>query len=112
MCLKKLKNLFHTLLGRGKPALERGRQALPRGRAPRKWWEFPVRLLRTTRRGGPNMPKSQRCPDCGAWAKRESKTIGGARYRCHNTFFFVRKPTKNICKLPIRGVSNSKEEKH
>ncbi|MDO9579947.1 MAG: hypothetical protein Q7J06_05195 [Bacteroidales bacterium] len=44
-----------------------------------------------TSRGGPNMPKRQRCPDCGKWSKRESKTMGGANYRCVNHGqFFVR----------------------
>ena len=44
-----------------------------------------------TSRGGPNMPKYQPCPDCGKWSKRESKTMGGAYYRCVNHGqFFVR----------------------
>lgn len=57
---------------------------------PRKWWEFPVRLIRTSR-GGPNMPKYQLCPQCRAGSKRQSKTLGGAYYFCVNHGkFFVR----------------------
>ncbi|MBA7642564.1 hypothetical protein ES703_50259 [subsurface metagenome] len=63
-------------------------QPLPGRKPPRKWWEFPVRLVRTSR-GGPNMPKYQPCPQCRARSKRQSKTLGGANYRCvkHGVFF-------------------------
>ena len=58
---------------------------------PRKWWQFPVRLVRT-RRLGPNMPKRQPCPSCHAGAKRKFKTEFGANYvcRCGRVFFVGR----------------------
>jgi len=38
----------------------------------------------------PNMPKSQRCPNCGKRCKRQDKTWGGAKYRCpKDGIFFV-----------------------
>jgi len=43
-----------------------------------------------TSRGGPNMPKFQHCPQCGASAKRKNKTVGGAYYfhkKCDCGFF-------------------------
>lgn len=54
---------------------------------PRKWWEFPFRLINTSR-GGFNMPKYQSCPKCKAGAKRKFKTDYGANYlcRCGNKF--------------------------
>jgi len=40
----------------------------------------------------PNMPKYQPCPICDRGSKRESKTLGGARYDCSiHGIFFVRK---------------------
>lgn len=40
----------------------------------------------------PDMPKHQPCPKCHGKAKRESKTLGGANYRCNRCklAFFVK----------------------
>jgi hypothetical protein len=43
-------------------------------------------------RGGPNMPRKQRCPECRRLSKRERKTVAGAFYscnRCKMTFLVV-----------------------
>lgn len=72
----------------GKTIEELEAQPLPEKKPPRKWWEFPVRLVRTSR-GGPNMPKYQPCPECRQGSKRHYKTHGGAYYLCgkHGEFF-------------------------
>lgn len=64
------------------------REVPPEKKKPRKWWQFPFRVI-STRRSGLNMPKQQPCPDCGSWIKRDSKTAGGANYICpkHGLFF-------------------------
>lgn len=58
-------------------------------RAPRKWWEWPFRVIQTSQ-GGPNMPRYQPCPRGHGWKKRISKSITGAWYfcnRCQEKFF-------------------------
>ena len=48
-------------------------------------------------RGGLNMPKHQRCPDCSRRSKRKDKTMNGANYwcpGCHQSFFVMRPPIK------------------
>ena len=52
-----------------------------------RWWQkilrrSPNARIINTSRGGPNMPKYQRCPDCGANVKRHHKTHEGAVYIC------------------------------
>ncbi len=78
MCGKMLKNPFRRS-EEGKPTP----QSVPEHKEykPRKWWEFPFRLINPSR-GGFNMPKYQRCPECGAEAKRQFKTDFGAIYLC------------------------------
>lgn len=48
--------------------------------------------LVTTRQPGPNMPKSQPCPQGHGWKRRKQKTMGGANYHCNTCRqdFFVR----------------------
>ena len=58
-------------------------------KTPTEWWQFPFRIV-STHRGGPNMPKYQRCPDCGGGAKRKEKTVGGAIYQHCGTRWLVR----------------------
>lgn len=64
-----------------------------RPKEPKKWWQFPVRLIKTSR-GGVNMPRYQPCPYGHGWKKRVEKTAGGAYYLCNRCpgKFFVRYP--------------------
>ncbi len=80
MCWKLLTKLFKR----------KKQEALPR-RKPRKWWEFPFRIINTSR-GGLNIPKYQPCSACSAGAKRQFKTEIGASYlcRCENRFVVSR----------------------
>ncbi len=72
---------------------------------PRKWWEFPFRIIKTGI-GGINMPKRQTCPGCGALAKRKEKTRTGAIYSCRcKTTFSVAAP-----KPRVGMVSKRREE--
>lgn len=65
----------------------------PKKKPPRKWWEFPYRLVNTSR-GGLNMPKKQPCPEHHGLKKRTKKTLAGAFYWCNRCDgeFFVRHP--------------------
>lgn len=80
MCFKKIKALFGHKETKAK--LEE-----PPEQRPKKEVKLERRIL--TGHGGPNMPKSQPCPECRGRAKRESKTMGGANYHCnkHGSFF-------------------------
>ena len=86
MCLSKMMRLFR----KRKLAVTEADLELPKVKPPRKWWQFPVRLIKT-KRPGPNMPKYYFCPQCRARSKRLDKTMGGANYFCRNHGrFFVR----------------------
>lgn len=63
-----------------------------RARAMPLWKSRRIFRVVSTSRGGPNMPKSQPCPQCGKWGQRDRKTMGGAYYRCSRckSTFFVR----------------------
>ena len=80
MCFSKIRRIF----GKRKPKKE----VVVKEKPPRKWWQVPVRVVRTSR-GGLNMPKFQPCPQCHAGSKRYNKTMGGANYSCrtHGEFF-------------------------
>ncbi len=77
MCLTKIKQFF-TRKKKEQPAPA---EVPEKKRPPRKWWEFPFRIIDTSK-GGPDMPKRQRCPQCRAFAKRHHKTLTGAEYHC------------------------------
>lgn len=85
MCLKRLKGIFR-----------KGEKEEP------KKEEQKLARIVSTRRGGPNMPKFQPCPQCHGQAKRESKTVGGDYYWCIKcgVAFFVnrrrRKPSRPV----------------
>jgi len=81
MCKERIKRLFKKRVS----TVSKVETAKPQ---PRKWWQFPVRVI-GTRRFGPNMPKTQPCPTCHAAAKRGAKTAGEAKYgfRCGEVFF-------------------------
>jgi len=54
-----------------------------------------------TKRGGPNMPVFQPCPECHANSKRGAKTEGGAYYICRtHREFFVRRD-RRIPTIPV-----------
>ncbi len=84
MCFHKIKEIF----GKSKLAAPPEGEAI-KEKPPRKWWQFPFRVLQASR-GGPNMPKYQPCAQCHASSKRQEKTLGGANYLCrqrHGKFF-------------------------
>ena len=91
MCIKKLKALFNR-----KPKAEARQISLSELRwKSLKLFKAIGRLVKTSR-GGLNMPRHQPCPQCGAGAKRQEKTLGGARYWCRRcgVGFFVRQNAK------------------
>lgn len=85
--------LLRRLFGREVRELD-----LTKKKPPRRWWQFPFRIIQT-HRGGLNMPKLQRCPHCGTWAKRREKTRTGAIYPCRcKTTFSVAAPRRRVVK--------------
>ena len=74
----------------------------------KKWWEFPFRIVSTSR-GGPNMPKSQSCPRCHAATRRTSKAVQGAHYscRCHEVFFIQTELTNRAPSGPFKALRPS-----
>ena len=66
-------------------------------RGGRKWWHFPVRLLKPRAPQVPTMPKRQPCPRCHGWRKRTRSVPAGAWYKCncgHGPFFVASRDTR------------------
>lgn len=83
-----VRNLLRKILPKEKEK-EKGEEAVAAPeKPPRKWWQFPFKVTKTSR-GGPNMPKFRRCPMCYARSRRTFKSEGGAYYQCrlHGEFF-------------------------
>lgn len=77
MCISKLRKLF-------KKEREQQKKEVPLEEM--RWWSPKhfkrIVRLKNTSRGGPNMPKYQRCPECSGLAKRTVKVEVGAYYHC------------------------------
>ena len=73
-------------------------------RGGRKWWHFPVRVLKARQRDTPNMPKRQPCPSCGSWRKRQRVDAAGAFYRCrtHGVFYLASRDTSHLLRAVKR----------
>lgn len=56
----------------------------------RRFWKNTGKLF-TPAKPEFNMPKSQSCPKCGAYSRREDKTLTGANYNCrtHGKFLVL-----------------------
>ena len=91
MCKEMISKLIQRVSRRVPKEQRVSEEVETREKEPRKWWQRPVRFIRTWR-GGPNMPKRQPCPNCHARAKRKFKTELGANYacRCGKAFFVGR----------------------
>jgi len=70
------------------PVLETSKET----KEPKKKSQLPFRILKVSHHG-PDMPKKQPCPACGAQRKRVAKEPGGAVYNCpkHGRWYVGRK---------------------
>ena len=89
----KIKELLNKVLAKEGKVEETKEE---RKKPPRRWWDFPFRMVNTSR-GGIDMPRRQPCPECHSWVRRTEKLAGGANYLCSkHGEFFVRVALKRL----------------